>query len=57
MVVFCFPRIVSFSDEGIIILRLNVSVPSTILSLFIGGMLIVVLLVPAVKVALIGVEV
>ena len=57
MVVFCFPRVALFSDEGIIILRLNVSVPSTILSLFIGGMLIVVLLVPAVKVALIGVEV
>ena len=43
------------NDGGMVILRSNVSSPSAILSL-INGILTVVLLVTAVKVALIGVE-
>jgi len=47
---------VSLNDDGIVKLRLNDSDSSTILSL-VTGILIVVLVVPAVKVAVIGVEV
>lgn len=43
------------SEEGIIMLRLNVSVSSASVSLVIGT-LIIVLVVPAVKVAVIAVE-
>jgi len=46
----------ALNDDGIIKLRLNDSGPSTILSL-VTGILIVVLVVPAVKVVVIGVEV
>ena len=56
MAVLCLPKIISLSDEGIIILRLKISVPSTILS-FLTGILTVVLFVLAVKVAVMGVEV
>ena len=52
-----FPGITSsLSDEGIVKLRSNVSGPSATLSL-VTGTLTVVLVVPAVKVAVIGVEV
>ena len=44
------------NDDGIVKLRLNDSGSSTILSL-VTGILIVVLVVPAVNVAVIGVEV
>ena len=51
------PRVtLSFNDEGIVKPRLNISDSSTILSFFIGT-LTVVLLVPAVKLVVIGVEV
>ena len=55
MAVLCFPNVTLLSDEGITILRLNISVPSTILSL-VTGTLIVVVLDLAAKVAVMGLE-
>ena len=56
MAVLCFPNVMLLSDEGFIILRSNISVPSTTSSI-VTGTLIVVTLVSAAKVAVIGVEV
>ena len=56
MAVFCFPKVTFSDDEGIIIFRLNISVPSTISSV-VTGILIVVLVAPAAKVTLMAVEV
>ena len=50
------PGTTRLSDGGIVKVRSNVSAPSAISSVL-TGILIVVLVVPAVKVAVIGVEV
>ena len=56
-VVITLPRITRlFTVEGILILRLKLSIVSIILSLLITGTLIVVVLVPTEKTADIGVE-
>ena len=56
-VVITLPRITRlFTVEGILILRLKLSIVSIILSLLITGTLIVVVLVPTEKMADIGVE-
>ena len=53
MATLCLSKIITLFKGGKIIRRLNVSVPSTISSI-ITGTLIVVVLVPAMKVAVIG---
>ena len=53
---FCLSKVISLYEGGKIIKRLNISVPSTISSI-ITGTIIVVLLVLAMRVAVIGSEV